>query len=93
MIKMHYQLDIKKSFAKDEKKLNLSKSHHAKLYIYIGQLLNKQPLPKAARDHQLSGEYRHCREFHLGGDLLVIYQIKHNTLYLARIDSHAQLFK
>jgi hypothetical protein len=41
----------------------------------------------------LKGEYKDCREFHISGDLLIIYFIADETLNLIRIGSHSQLFK
>ncbi|SFV87328.1 hypothetical protein MNB_SUP05-SYMBIONT-4-820 [hydrothermal vent metagenome] len=55
--------------------------------------MSNEPLPNEARDHPLTGEYMDYREFHLGGDLLIIYRITDNTVALLRIGSHAQLFK
>lgn len=90
---MYKSLISNKSFKKEIKKLTISNTQQAKIYIYIGKLLSAEKLPTEARDHQLSGEYRDCREFHLGGDLLIIYRINNHTLELLRIGSHAQLFK
>ncbi|TXH78373.1 MAG: type II toxin-antitoxin system mRNA interferase toxin, RelE/StbE family, partial [Thiothrix sp.] len=33
------------------------------------------------------------REFHLGGDMLVIYQFKEYEFVLTRIGTHSQLFR
>ncbi|RUM70553.1 MAG: type II toxin-antitoxin system mRNA interferase toxin, RelE/StbE family, partial [Sulfurovum sp.] len=52
-----------------------------------------EPLPSEAKDHSLMGEYKGFREFHLGGDMLMIYTIVEDTLYLQRIGTHSQLFK
>ncbi|WXU00712.1 MAG: hypothetical protein Ctma_1441 [Catillopecten margaritatus gill symbiont] len=90
---MYKKLITRKSFEKEAKKVKLSEIHQAKFYIYVGKLLSNEILSIEARDHQLSGEYKHCKEFHLGGDMLVIYQITDNTLTLLRIGSHSQLFK
>jgi len=50
-------------------------------------------LPEESKDHALNGEYSDCREFHLGGDTLVIYIVIDQAVTLMRIGSHAQLFK
>ncbi len=65
----------------------------AKLFLYISLLLNNEELPQEARDHFLSGEWKDTKEFHISGDLLVIYMIDDNTLQLLRIGTHSQLFK
>jgi len=56
-------------------------------------ILNRQELPKEAKDHQLKGELKDFREFHISGDLVVLYRIKNDTLQLLRIGSHNEIFK
>jgi mRNA interferase YafQ len=56
-------------------------------------LLNVEALPPEARDHALHGEWSDFRECHLGGDVLLIYKMDDGQLHLARLGSHAQLFK
>jgi len=84
---------IHKTFAKDIKKAQLNPTNTAKLFMYISLLLNQEALPAEARDHDLAGNYRDTREFHISGDLLVIYRIEENTLELLRVGTHSQLFK
>jgi len=50
-------------------------------------------LQSEARDHALLGEYKGMREFHLGGDMLLIYTVIDDVLYLQRLGTHSQLFK
>ena len=82
-----------KLFKKDLKNAKLSDKHFAKYILYLAKLIEGKPLPKEALDHQLEGEYKDCREFHISGDLLVIYFIEDDTLNLIRMGSHSQLFK
>jgi mRNA interferase YafQ len=56
-------------------------------------LLKEEILPAEALDHSLKGEYVEYREFHISGDLLVIYKVENDVLQLLRIGTHAQLFK
>jgi mRNA interferase YafQ len=52
------------------------------------------PLPGKYRDHALIGEWSGYRECHLKPDLLLIYSKPDpRTLRLARLGSHAELFK
>lgn len=90
---MHLKLERTKVFIKDINKLKFSNEHYSKFIIYIGKLLEKEILPKEAKDHLLKGNWQGYREFHISGDLLVIYKIENNILYLVRIGSHSQLFK
>jgi len=82
-----------KHFRKDELKVKLTDEQYAKRIKYLSCLLKNEPLPSEAKDHSLIGEYKGFREFHLGGDMLMIYTIVEDTLYLQRIGTHSQLFK
>jgi mRNA interferase YafQ len=82
-----------KQFKKDLKKVNLTDKQFEKLIRYVSLLLENKPLPPEAKDHPLIGNWKDFREFHLGGDLLVIYKIDRNDLILVRIGTHNQLFE
>ena len=84
---------IHKLFSKELKNAKLNSTNSAKLFMYISLLLNDEELPYEARDHSLQGEYKDTREFHISGDLLIIYRTIDNTLELLRIGTHSQLFK
>ena len=86
-------ISIHKSFAKELKSVSLNPTNTAKLFLFISVLLNEEDLPKEARDHALLGEWEDTREFHISGDLLVIYRVHSDTLELLRIGTHSQLFK
>lgn len=86
-------LKREKKFINDLSKARLSDSEFNKMIEYFSLLANDKPLPPNANDHALNGEYAKYREFHIGGDKLVIYKIVDGTIYLARIGTHAQLFK
>jgi len=82
-----------KQFKKDLAKVKLTDKQFEKFIKYISLLLEQKPLPSEAKDHPLSGDWKDFREFHLGGDLIVIYKIENNNLILVRIGTHNQLFK
>jgi mRNA interferase YafQ len=82
-----------KSFLKDSKKLSMSDKHFTKFVKYLALLSESLPLPIEAKDHGLVGQWTDFREFHISGDLLVIYQIQNNTVKLVRIGTHNQLFE
>ena len=82
-----------KFFKKDELKAKLTDEQYAKKLKYLSLLLDDKTLPSESLDHSLSGEYKNFREFHLGGDMLVIYTIKDDVLYLQRLGTHSQLFR
>ena len=57
-------------------------------------LLMDQALPKGNRDHALSGDWTGYRECHIKPDLLLIYRKPDpDTLRLARLGSHSDLFR
>lgn len=71
----------------------MSDQHYAKYVQYVTMLLKGQILPKEALDHKLKGNYSDYSEFHISGDLLIIYIIEDEFLKLVRIGTHAQLFE
>jgi len=82
-----------KQFIKDIRKVKFSDEQYRKYVKYIALLLEGESLPPESKDHPLVGRYKDFREFHLGGDLVVIYRIENNILQLVRIGTHNQLFK
>lgn len=90
---MYKKLERAKSFLKDLRKVNFTNEHYAKYAVYLGKLLSDSALPPEALDHPLKGTYKDYREFHISGDLLVIYKLTEDTLVLVRIGSHSQLFE
>lgn len=81
-----------KQYLKDFRNQILSEQHYAKYVVYLSALLQKQSLSPEALDHPLKGEWSSYREFHISGDLLVIYTIRGETLELLRIGTHSELF-
>jgi len=82
-----------KQFVKDFRKICLTDEQFQKLIKYLNCLLNGESLPPEAKDHALIGDWQGFREFHLGGDLLVIYRKTEKEIILTRIGTHSQLFK
>ncbi len=57
-------------------------------------LATDESLDARHRDHHLSGDWAGFRECHIKPDLLLIYSIEDpNTLRLARLGSHSELFR
>lgn len=83
---------INSFFLKDFANNKMSEQHYAKYLIYLSMLLQEQPLPQEALDHALKGEWKCWREFHISGDLLLIYRIEEQKLELARMGTHSELF-
>ena len=82
-----------KKFLKDFRDIKLSDSQFEKFVYYINALRVDDELPPESKDHALSGNYKDCREFHLGGDMLIIYiESSEDEIILMRIGTHSQLF-
>jgi mRNA interferase YafQ len=89
------QLVRHKLFKKDITKVTLTDQQFTKMIRYLSELAEGNELPIEANDHPLNGEWKTFREFHLGGDMLLIYRIDEESsqIILVRIGSHSQLFK
>ena len=86
-------IKVDKQFEKDLRKANLKSQIIAKLFSYVSKLLNNESLPIEAKNHNLKGEYSSFQEFHLSGDILVIYKFIGDDIVLIRLGSHSQLFR
>ena len=82
-------------FKKDYKLAEKQHKNIPLLVDVINKLSKQEKLPDRLRDHKLSGIMRDYRELHLAPDWLLIYKVdcEENELKLARLGSHAQLFK
>jgi len=90
---MYNKLERTKVFIKDSSKIRFSNEYYSKFIIFIGKLLSNEELPKEAKDHALKGNWKGYREFHISGDLILIYFTTETELTLVRIGTHSQLFK
>ena len=57
-------------------------------------LADGKPLPPKIKDHNLTGNYKGCRECHITPDWLLIYEVLDGELilYLTRTGTHSDLF-
>jgi mRNA interferase YafQ len=79
-------------FKKDLKKAKRQGKDLNKLRSVVIMLANEEPLADHFRDHDLIGNWRGYRECHVKPDLLLIYKVDGESLKLARIGSHSELF-
>jgi mRNA interferase YafQ len=78
---------------KRESKGRLSATLDSELVPVLAALGNDEPLEPRHRDHELSGDWAGYRECHVKPDLLLIYKKPDSeTLRLARLGSHSELF-
>ena len=65
-----------------------------RLFAVIEKLANGESLEEKYRDHDLTGNYKGCRECHIEPDWLLVYEIMDDVivLMLYRLGSHSELF-
>ena len=84
-------LERSSAFKRDYKRVKATPPHRHDLDGLL--LADDQPLPESWRDHALSGIWSSYRECHLKPDLLLIYRkVDADSLRLARLGSHSELF-
>ncbi len=92
---MSYQIFPSCQFKKD---LKLAKRRGYPVVLLrdvIAKLAEDEPLPPKYRDHELSGNFKGCRECHVMPDWLLIYEKQDEKLflYLNRTGTHSDLFQ
>ena len=92
---MKYEVKFTHQFKKDMKLSKKQGKDSEKLYAVIEKLANGEKLDVKYRDHELSGNYKGCRECHIEPDCLLIYEVIEDVLVLMlyRTGSHSELFK
>ena len=92
---MRYDVKFTTQFKKDLKLAQKQGKDTEKLFAVIEKLACGEPSEAKYQDHELSGNYKGCRECHISPDWLLIYEIYDHTLVLMlyRLGSHSDLFK
>jgi mRNA interferase YafQ len=81
------------AFKRDYKRVRHGKEVETLVSAVVAMLLADQNLPQSTRDHALSGDWLGYRECHIKPNLLLIYRKPDaDTLRLARLGSHSELF-
>ncbi len=91
-----YEIVFSHRFKKMREKLLKSGSYNDSLLKTVtGHLATGKKLDQKLHDHELSGNMSGYREFHLSGDLVVVYEIDQRLGYvtLTAIGNHANLFE
>lgn len=89
-------IDFSSSFKKDLKKvIKYLEYNQKKFNEYASLLANGQSLPTNAKDHPLAknspAEYKGFRDYHLAPDIVVIYELKEDSVVFRRIGKHNNL--
>lgn len=86
------KIELTSAIKKDLKKYKHQKEVLFELEKVIDHLIRERSLPTKHRDHNLTGSWVNHRECHIRNDILLIYKIEANTLFLTRFGSHSELF-
>jgi len=91
------QIETSTAFKRDykrEAKGRYRATLESDLRAVLTALATDMPLEPQYRDHDLSGNWAGYRDCHIKPDLLLIYRKPDpDTLQLARLGSHSELFK
>lgn len=92
---MRYEIKFTSQFKRDLKLAKKQGKDTEKLFEVVQQLANGETLKERYRDHDLTGNYKGCRECHIEPDWLLVYEILDDVivLLLYRLGSHSDLFK
>ena len=89
-----YRIRPSAKFQKDLKRIQKRGYDITLLKDVLNLLANGKILPIKYKDHNLSGNFKGCRECHITPDWLLIYEISDDELilYLTRTGTHSDLF-
>lgn len=89
-----YKIRPSAKFQKDLKRIQKRGYDITLLKDVLNLLVNGEILPIKYKDHNLSGNFKGCRECHITPDWLLIYEISDDELilYLTRTGTHSDLF-
>mgnify|MGYP000847939307 CR=1 FL=1 len=89
-----YRIRPSAKFQKDLKRIQKRGYDITLLKDVLNLLVNGKILPIKYKDHNLSGNFKGCRECHITSDWLLIYEISDDELilYLTRTGTHSDLF-
>lgn len=82
------QIKTSKDFDRDIRKVKLTTN----LVEVLSRLSRNEVLPEKYKDHALTGNWKGWRDCHVANDLVLIYRTDDETLYLARLNSHSEIF-
>lgn len=82
------KIKTSKDFDRDIRKIKLTTN----LVEVLACLSRNEVLPTKYKDHALTGNWAGWRDCHIANDLVLIYRTDDETLYLARLNSHSEVF-
>ena len=64
----------------------------AKLQAVMRTIVERRPLERSRADHPLRGEWKGCRDCHVEGDWVLIYEIAEGEATFHRTGTHSDVF-
>lgn len=86
------QYSLSKDYKRDLKKLSPEILSSPEFVEVLYCIFNQKPIPPQYKDHTLTGNWKGFRDCHIKNDLVLIYKIEHDTLFLARLNTHSEVF-
>ena len=92
---MRYQVKFTNQFKRDLKLAEKQGKDTERLFRVVERPANGETLEPKYRDHDLTGNYKGCRECHIAPDWLLVYEVVEDVLVLMlyRTGSHSELFR
>ena len=92
---MRYQVKFTNQVKRDLKLAEKQGKDTERLFRVVERLANGETLEPKYRDHDLTGNYKGCRECHIAPDWLLVYEVVEDVLVLMlyRTGSHSELFR
>lgn len=79
-------------FKRDVEKAKRSGKDMAKLAAIMTAIIERRPLDATRRDHVLHGEWLGCRDCHIEGDWVLIYETMDSKVIFHRTGTHSEVF-
>ncbi len=89
------QVKISSRFKTSFKRISKHKSFKQESFDYVLFMLSSQiELPVKFKDHNLLGKHKDSRECHIAPDILLIYRVEDDKIFLELLDigTHASIF-
>ena len=92
---MRYRVKFTNQFKRDLKLAEKQGKDTERLFRVVERLANGETLEPKYRDHDLTGNYKGCRECHIAPDWLLVYEVVEDVLVLMlyRTGRHSELFR
>jgi mRNA interferase YafQ len=84
---------FKRDFKKAHKQGLIGENEILEIQKIVQHIANNEPLDPKYKDHALQFDYNGCRDCHIKPNLVLVYKIVENSVFLTRIGRHQDIFK